>query len=237
MPIKLPRFISVLIVVFAIASGATARAEPASESCPSSQSWLGDRTLLALSPGQRYDSIEAMLSQERRSSWVERSRLDLGELTLVVVEWPGNDAALIVTRPAGDGVCVVTGWGYSFGGLGVQLTVADHGTMRHDGNDWTLVVLEALATYNNPIDDPSDPDEPRRTVLAIGSARSIVLADTHSRPRANPALIRLSSWSWRLERRGRRLSVRMSRGGHVRRFVIDMAAERLRPLRRRVTPR
>ena len=38
--------------------------------------------------------------------------------------------------------------------------------------------LAATATYNNPVDDLSDPTAPRRIALAIGESQGLVLADS-----------------------------------------------------------
>lgn len=89
---------------------------------------------------------------------------------------PGiREPALVVLRKREDGYCVRAVWGYSFGGLGVGLQTTSVSFPRAET---VLVTLAATATYNNPVDDLSDPTAPRRIALAIGENQSLVLADS-----------------------------------------------------------
>lgn len=216
--------LAILGLCLGAAPGA-ARAAPPSGPCQAGLGWLGDLTTLPVSPGDRLAAIGA-LSRDAGTpfGWSERARLRADFHTLVVLEQPGDAAALVVLEPRPDGFCVLSGWGYSFGGLGVELSIADLATVPGRNGPSEIVVLEAIATYNNPIDDPSDPTEPRRIAVAFGAAGAAVIADTR-----DARLAPLSTWHWFLEERQGAVRLRTSQGRQSWSFGIDPVTWHLVP--------
>ena len=200
-------------------------AAPPSAPCQAGLGWLGDVTTLPVGPGDRLGAI-AELSRDAASpfGWSERARLRTDLHTFVVLEQPGDSAALVVLDPRPDGFCVLSGWGYSFGGLGVELSIADLAVVLGRNGPREIVVLDAVATYNNPSDDPSDPTEPRRLAVAFGADGASVVADTR-----DARLAPLATWHWFLEERWGAVRLRMTQDHQALGFRIDPATWHLGP--------
>ncbi len=177
-PSKLP--VQPIIVEGPVHAPVSVAPPPVTRECPTaSQEALGDRLMLGVAPGSWVESLDELTKPTADGSeWREVERLVRGREIFIALEWQGNDAALVVLRKGLEGepgYCVRAVWGYSFGGLGVELSIA---SVLLRSADTAVVALEATATFNNPIDDLSDPTVPRRIALAIEQNQAVVLADS-----------------------------------------------------------
>jgi hypothetical protein len=210
-------FVPALLWPLLMASGLGVPAVAHAQSCPTPMV-LGDVVFERAVPDHVSgpDALPQLFQPGITTSWTEVERVTHGGVVLVGLEQPGDAAALIVLRRASGAAdaCVSLVYGDAFGGLGVELAIADVAEL---GGGAALVVVELLQTYNDGASSTADPNEPRRVVLRIDGSGGAVVLDTR-----DPGMERFGPAHFHLERERGEPRIVATLGGRTTRWRYDV---------------
>jgi hypothetical protein len=126
------------------------------------------------------DALPALMARGGGGTWSEVARVTRGPVVLVALEQAGNAAALVALHAHGTGAsayCVSLVFGDVFGGLGVEITIAD---VADIGGGPLLVAIELLDTRSDGGGASGNPYEPRRVIVRVDLSGGTTVLDTRT---------------------------------------------------------